>query len=106
MGILNAVTIQDALIFLNASGLAVLGISAFRVYKKSGGVKTPALLNDLSGKMTNMDKKLVGIDSKLDGFNSQCKNHMDAQAREFDNVNAHLGKHDDQIFDLSKGQGG
>jgi hypothetical protein len=56
--------------------------------------------------MTNMDKKLAAIDSKLDSFNGQCKNHMEAQAREFDTVNCHLGKHDDQIFDLSKGQGG
>ncbi|MFA5378499.1 MAG: hypothetical protein WC455_22285 [Dehalococcoidia bacterium] len=106
MGVLNSVTVQDVLIFINASGLAALGIAAFKVYKKIGGVKTPGLLNDLSGKMTMMNTKLGVIDEKLDGFNKRCEHHMEAQAREFNGVNAHLSKHDDQIFVLSKGQGG
>ena len=106
MGILNSITVQDILIFINASGLGLIGIAGYKVYKKIGGVKTPGLLNDLSGKMTVMNTKLGVIDEKLDGFNKRCEHHMEAQAREFNGVNAHLSKHDDQIFDLSKGQGG
>jgi hypothetical protein len=106
MSVLNSITFQDVLIFVNASGLGFLAIAAFRVYKKIGGVKTPGLLNDLSGKMTVMNNKLISIDGKLDGYNERCEQHMASQAREFNAVNSHLGKHDDQIFDLSKGQGG
>jgi hypothetical protein len=106
MSILGSITLQDILIFINASGLGILGIAGYRVYKKIGGVKTPGLLNDLSGKLTVMNNKLISIDTKLDGFNERCENHMATQAREFNGVNDHLGKHDDQIFDLSKGKGG
>ena len=103
MGALNSITLQDILIFLNASGLLGLGIFAIRVYKKIGGVKTPGILNDLSGKMSVMTGKLIQIDEKLDGYNKRCEQHMVTQAREFDAVNKHLCTHDDQIFDLSKG---
>jgi len=106
MSVLNSITLQDVLIFLNATGLLGLGIAASRVYKKIGGVKTPGLLNDLSGKMTVMNNRLIEIDGKLDGFNKRCEQHMVHQAREFDFVNKHLCTHDDQIFELSKGQGG
>jgi hypothetical protein len=106
MGILNSITVQDILIFLNASGLGIIGIAGYRVYKKIGGVKTPGLLNDLSGKMTVMNDKLIKIDGKLDGQNRLCENHLATQAREMNGIQDHLSRHDEQIFDLSKGQGG
>ena len=106
MSAFDSVTLQDVLIFINASGLTVLGVAAYRVYKKIGGVKTPGLLNDLSGKMSLMAGALGRIDEKLDGYNKRCEQHMTTQAREFDSVNKHLCTHDDQIFELSKGQGG
>jgi len=97
--LLASISVQDVLTALNSTGMIGLIIGGMKIYKtqkNNGGAKTTALLNDINGKMSVLL-------TRLDGYEERCKTHMQNQARELDNVNEHLSKHDEQIFKIVAG---